>query len=139
MGMPSFGFSDFTLDDLPKDNLKVLESAVKKSWDPEMATSLQKVIDVFTNKLSAYREWQKKEAYFQEMYKQFAMLSTQFSNLEYEAEAANMAMKNASELIPLYEKAVAMEAPIGNFLGQQLLILNCHPQGNCIFRSNSGL
>jgi len=105
------------LDELPVDHLDILKQSVKKSWDPKMAASMQKVIDVFTNKLQAYREWQAKEVYFKEKFSQFEKLSGQFSNHEYQAGAANMAMKSDAELIPLYEKAVAMEAPIANFLG----------------------
>ena len=105
------------LDELPADHLDILKQSIKKSWNQKIAVSMQNVIDVFTNKLEAYRQWQEKEAYFKEKQSQFAEISALFSHHEYEAGAANMAMKSNAELISLFEKALAMESPITNFLG----------------------
>ncbi len=110
------GLETLDLDLDPENHFGFARGVVKKSWDPVMASSIQKVIDAFTEKVAAYREWQEKETYFEEKLQQFEVISAKFSHDEYDAKAASNAMAKNEKLLSVYEKAAANEPTIMGFL-----------------------
>lgn len=120
LSIPSLGqqVNGVTIDlaNYPDNGLTFLREVAANCWEDQTRASILGVVNLFADKLAAFRQWRDAEAYFERMRQHFSEVVGNLSSLEYDAVAAYNKDMYDPAVITLYKQAAAKEPAIMGFL-----------------------
>jgi hypothetical protein len=114
----SYPVNNVTIDlaNYPDNGLDFLREVAANCWEDHTRASILGVVTVFSEKLTAFRQWRNAEAHFEQMKERFSEVVGNLSSLEFDAQAAYNKDMYDPIVRSLYQQAAAKESAVMGFL-----------------------
>lgn len=124
---------EIDLANYPDTGLNFLRDVAANCWEEQTRAAVSGVIDVFSKKISLFRQWKDGEAYFEQMQAHFSEVVGNLSSLEHDAQTAyNKDMFDPKVKI-LYQQAAAKESAVIGLLATAVSDLKLSPDRQRFF------